>query len=558
MPISSQARTIENIWMVTREYDGLAGTGGVKDVSRQLAEALVRVKKEVTVILPLYGFIDPQAQGFFPLDGAFDVDMNYVGVERREDIKIWTRQQNGVRIFLVDANRYREKGGVYTYTAEEEKRNPLNQQGTAYHDYFAMNVLLQKATLALIIILDEKVDVIHCQDGHTALLPAMIRECEGFRHFFRNAGAVVTIHNAGQGYHQEVGDLAFAKENCGLPYRFILDNLLDGKFNPFLAASSYAVLNTVSENYARELQETDEDALTGWLGHRLLTRGVHLEGVTNGINPQDFSFAFCVEKSAKGVRSGHDACSEEDALTGKAASRQTLLRAIGKTTLPDVEQFGTLKNDDKLPLFTMVGRLTPQKGVDILLAALQKLLPEDKNFQVLIQGSGSRDLEEELAGLAENGKFRGRVCYLRGYSSPLAQQIYEAGDFFLIPSKYEPCGLTDFIAQLAGNIPIVHHVGGLVKVVDGVTGFAYHDHSPEALMSAMLRGLRFYRERPRDLRKIQKAAVAHIYKQYTWDQVVQNYLRLYQTSVNLLQGTERERRRALGRARVRAGSRVLI
>jgi starch synthase len=552
MSAKNQSKPIKNIWMVTREYNGLAGTGGVKDVCRQLAEALVRAKKKVTVVLPFYGFMEPERDDLIPLDISFDVDMNYVNVERHETVAIWQRQYNGVTLYLVYADRYREKGGIYTYTAEEEFENPFNLQGTAYHDYFAMNILLQKATLALCIILAEKPDVIHCQDAHTAVLPAMICENEGFRHYFRNTGALVTIHNAGHGYHQEVGDLPFAKEICGLPYRYILDHLLDGKFNPFLAAASSAVLNTVSENYARELQETDDDVMTGWLGHRLLTRGVHLEGITNGINPDDFIPGCNKGKQAAGA---FDPATGD--LSGKRKCKKSLLRAIDKKEVADIEQIGTLKFSPDQPLFTMIGRLMTQKGVDILVETLQKLLVQDRGFQVLIQGTGAREIEEELTALAEHKKNQGRICIMRGYNDGLANRIYAAGDFFLIPSRYEPCGLTDFIAQLAGNIPIVHHVGGLVKVVDGVTGFAYQDHSHEALMAAMLRAMQVFREQPATIRKMQKDAVLTIHKRFTWDKVMKHYMRLYRDAVHLRRAGERERLEAMGRVRVRVGNKML-
>jgi starch synthase len=108
--------------------------------------------------------------------------------------------------------------------------------------------------------------------------------------------------------------------------------------------------------------------------------------------------------------------------------------------------------------------------------------------------------------------------------------VYAAGDFFLIPSKYEPCGLTDFMAQLFGNLPIVHHVGGLVKVVDGETGFAYHQHSGVALAEAMQRAVGIYRASRATIRDMQKAAVALIHAQYTWDKVMGRYLELYDTA----------------------------
>ncbi|MDA8165246.1 MAG: glycogen/starch synthase [Desulfobacteraceae bacterium] len=533
----SPAPAISSVWLVTREYEGLAGAGGVKDFSRQLAGALARTGRRVRVVLPLYGFMQPEKLGFAPLDHAFDVDMPYVGVERRELVRIWERQerpaggpergQGSLAIYLLDAQRYREKGGVYTYTAAEEAANPLlHKQGAGHYDYFAMNVLLQKGALGLMIRLGERPEIIHCQDGHTAILPALMREIEGYRHHFAASGAVVTIHNAGRGYHQEVDDLPFAQVITGLPKRLITANLLDGGFDPFLAASSYAPLNTVSENYARELQETNDDLLTGWLGHHLAARGVKLAGITNGIEPEAYDPR---RPKPLGLAAGFDPAKGE--MAGKAKCRRALVRDIAGGAITGVTQEGALDPEGRGPLFTFIGRFTEQKGVDKLEDALASLLPHDPDFQVLIQGSGSREHEEALARLATAEPYRGRVCILRGYDPLLANQVFAAGDFLLVPSRYEPCGLTDFIAQLFGNLPIVHHVGGLVKVIDRKTGFAYKEHSSAALMGAMQSALRLYREQPATIAAMQREAVRVIHEQYTWETVVKQYLALYREAL---------------------------
>ena len=528
--------------MLSREYGAIAGAGGVKDVTRQLSEALARSGRSVNVVLPLYGFIDPKKLGFSALDISFEIDMPYVDTHRREYVRVFSNkpagstegekeQAPGVTIYLIDAQRFLEKKSIYTYTAEEEVENPFHRQGSGHYDYFAMNVLLQKAALALIIKLGERPDIIHCHDGHTAMLPAMIREIEGYRHYFSKTGAVVTIHNAGRGYHQEVGDLPFAEAITGLPAHIIKDNLLDEMFDPFLAASQYAVLNTVSENYARELRETDDDALTGWLGHRLLGRGVKLAGVTNGIDPAEYD----LEHPEKlGLPAGFSPLTRD--LTGKKNCRERLVddladNAVGKKTLGEVSQTGFLHKAPEQPLFTFVGRLTAQKGMDKLLGALETLLPLDRNFQVLILGSGAKEIESTLLRLATTEEYEGRICVLRGYSPELANKIYAAGDFFLIPSQYEPCGLTDFMAQLFGNLPIVHHIGGLVKVKNGVTGFSYLEHKSAALMGAMQRAIKVYRKHPEKITDMQQAAVECIHQHYTWDMILVQYLKLYQQAL---------------------------
>jgi starch synthase len=541
----STAAINNNIWIITREYGDLAGAGGVKDVTRQLAMALAKSGRAVSVVLPLYGSITPKRLGFARLELDFDLDMSYPQEERRELVTVW-HQKKEIDIYLIDSPRFREKTGIYTYTATDERHNPTHLQGTGHFDYFAMNILLQKAALCLAIQLEKRPDIIHCHDGHTALLPAMAREIDGFRHYFSKTGFVVTIHNAGLGYHQEIHDLAFARAISGLPARVIDGHLLAGAFDPFLAAASYAVMNTVSENYARELRETADDALTGFLGHALLKRGFILQGVTNGIDPADFdlqqytklglpagfepgSQALPDWGSSKSPAKGTIPAASNDK-TGKDLCRQDLCTAITNRSLTGVRQNGSVTFRPNHPLFTFIGRLSTQKGVDIMIEALKYFLPIDPTFQVLLLGNGQKEIEESLIELTEDPRYQGQVCLLRGFDPILANRVYAAGDFFLIPSKYEPCGLTDFMAQLFGNLPIVHHVGGLVKVLNGETGFAYHQHSGVALTEAMQRALDTYRSSRPTIMAMQRAAVSLIHAQYTWDKVMHRYLELYDTA----------------------------
>jgi len=530
--------------MVSREYDGLAGAGGVKDVCRQLAETLAGSGQcSVRVVMPRYGFMDAAAMGFIPLDlpaapclgksrqqsDSFAVDMNYGDEQRREMVSIWQAVMKGVTIYLVEADRFAEKMGVYTYTAAEEQASSWQRQGSGHYDYFAMNILLQKAALGLMIILGERPDVIHCQDGHAAVLAAMIRETEGYRHYFRHTGVVVTIHNAGIGYHQEVDDLLFATAITGLPANVVNRSLLGKAFDPFIAASRYAVMNTVSEQYARELQETAEDARTGWLGHNLQIRGVTLAGVTNGINPRDFD---ATRGKELGLPAGFDL--SRGRLAGKRTAKESLLRSLAsRRKRASLTQFGRLDMLPDVPLLTFIGRLTAQKGVDLLIASFADLLVEDREFQLLILGGGNPELELELTEMAESEEFAGRICFLRGYDQQLALKIYAAGDFFLIPSLYEPCGLTDYIAQLFGNLPIVHHVGGLVKVIDGETGFAYTEHSPAALTEAIRRALSLYRTEPEGIRAMQQKAFRRVRENHSWDRVREQYFALYDKAAQL-------------------------
>jgi len=520
--------------MFSREYGGLAGAGGVKDVVSQLATALAAWnRRKVSVVLPRYGFMDPAGLGFTrlkdPLDPdrllEFDVPMNYTDLERTERVRVWFRVIDGVILYLLGAERFNEKQGVYTYTREEFQRESWKIQGMGHLDYFAMNILLQKAGLDLIMLLDEKPQVIHCHDGHTAVAPAIMKEIPGYRNFFRDTAAVVSIHNAGVGYHQEVSDLPFVRAITGLPWRVINNSLLEHSFDPFLAAAPYAAISTVSENYASELQLTDADYLTGWLGHRLLDSGVKISGITNGIDPQEINPR---EPEKMGIAAGFDVGDRSDDLAGKGVCKQDLLDYVALAPGEDEEnRIGYVAQDHSVPLYTFIGRLSEQKGVDILVDAIRLFLDTEPDAAFVCLGSGGELLEKALAAVTQ--QYEGRICFLQGYNPALANRVYAAGDFFVIPSRYEPCGLTDFIAQLFGSLPIVHHIGGLVKVIDGETGFAYHDNSPEVLNEALHTARQAFADKER-MRTMQIAAVDKIYKMHTWKRVMKSYVQLYKDS----------------------------
>ncbi len=534
--METNTKQVKSVWMFTREYGTLAGAGGVKDVAAQLSKTLARwTARKVHVVLPLYGFMDPIALGFEPLvdpdfpdrNLSYDIAMNYEARERTERIHVWTKISDRVRIYLLESERYREKAGVYTYTREEFQRESWKVQGAGHVDYFAMNVLLQKAGLELMVLLKQRPEIVHCHDGHTAIVPALMRELPGYRSYFRQTASVVTIHNAGIGYHQEVSDLNFVQAITGLPWRVINDSCLEHSFDPFIAAGKYCTMTTVSENYARELQETEDDYLTGWLGHRLKDINVTIHGITNGIDPADFDPS---RSDTDGLAKTYDVSDLTDNLAGKAACKDDLLATLAQPPEEEENRVGFLSGKSQWPLYSFIGRLSTQKGVDILAEAVRLFLLNQANAQVVFLGNGGTYEESLLTDLAEDDLCRGRVCFLRGFDSGIANMVYAAGDFFVIPSRYEPCGLTDYIAQLFGNLPIVHHVGGLVKVVDGKTGFAYTENNPEILMETMVRAGEVYKNK-KLMRQMQRDSVVKIERHHTWSQVMKSYSNLYKQGI---------------------------
>ncbi len=507
-----------SIWHVTREYAGIAEAGGVKDVVRGLAEAQARAGSTPVVILPRYGFARVPGRLGHPV-ASFTIslaDHDRGNQVFDEAVEVRDAELNEVRLLLVESPRFSALRDVYTYTAEDERENHWKKKGTGHWDSHQLNLLLQRAALEVARSLGAPPDVFHCHDGHTSFLPALMREEAGYGRAFDGTSAVVTIHNAGKGYHQEIWDPGFASALTGLPRSVIDRGLLNGAADPLLLAGAYARLVTVSERYAEELLAERGEEMAGGLGRALRERGIRLQGITNGIDPRPWDPR---TPDRAGIPHGFDPQTGD--LAGKKKCRQQLGRLV---PLNDPEP--------AVPMYAFVGRLTGQKGIDVLFQSLKALLggPRDRRFVIL--GTGEKEMEAMLARLAADPASGGRLVFLPRYDPNLASLIYAASDFFLIPSAYEPCGLTDFIAQIMGGVPLVHRVGGLVKVRDGETGFSYERHSPEDLTAAVERTTRIFMEEPGVLETIRRTAFREIFQRHTWDHVLADaYLPLYQAVI---------------------------
>ncbi len=537
-PKTVRQPSIKRVVHVSREYGALAGAGGIKDVVEGLAKASAVLGIDTHVFLPFYRLTEENAEPALKETWSFPVPMHYPTERRFEHVTILSAElQPHLHAHLVKTDRYRwlyeevggiERRGIYQYTEQEARalgRPGLKGQG--YSDFFAMNVLLVKATLGALGRMSDKPDVIHCHDGHAALLPVLAQaSTEGFDPFLGFVPSVLTIHNAGIGYHQEVADIEFAASICGLPREVVHGCLFDGKFDPLYAGGLFCSrLNTVSENYAHELQHSGKDAATGWLGHALASQGVELVGITNGVDVEKYD----PKNAVPGLPAAFDPRSGD--LSGKEICKKITLGTVAGKDLPlNVRAEGACPYHPDVPLVTFIGRLEKQKGVEVLADALEDLFAADEDVLFLALGTGAPDAEARFRHLAD--RFRGRVCIALGYNPALADQIYAAGDFLLIPSQYEPCGLTDFYAQLLGNIPLVHRVGGLVKTVDGRFGLSYVGGKAE-LLECLRRALAMYREKEKaTMRRIQADAASNVHKNFTWAKVLEKkYLPLYNEAI---------------------------
>lgn len=450
---------VRTVWIVAREYAGIAEAGGVKNVSCSLAEGLVRSGREVTVFIPRYGCVTN------PSDRLFSCTVH---VSRKtQPVSFSVAVIRGVKIVFVESPLFSRKQDVYVYTADEARTVPGAVRGKGHIDVDTMNMLFQSSVLAYAERTGSVPDILHCQDAHTAILPALVRTDPVLKVTFRNTRLLVTIHNAGPGYRQNIIGLAHAAGLTGLPKSLLERALLNGRIEPFLLAADYAVLTTVSPWYAKELTCKESDRFTGGLSGEFLSRGIQVTGITNGIDYERYDptdparsllpFSF---DPLSGNLSG------KYRLRGAFAERVSLAAAGGELT-----SYGSLEPAAHAVYYSYHGRIALQKGLDVLEKAAHVVLASQNEARFLVVGQGDPVLESLLVRASE--RYPGRFMYVRGYERSLARMAVALSDFIVLPSLFEPCGLEDYIGQIYGTLPVAHAVGGLQKVEEGRTGFLY-------------------------------------------------------------------------------------
>ena len=414
---------------------------------------------------------------------------------RLPDLDTWSRMTDEpltvrassvgpVRLLLVDSPRFAEKRDVYTWTAEDERENQHRRKGTGHWDAHHLNLLLQRGALEAAIAL--------ARVPRGVPLPRRPRRVPARD---RSRGGPPGAAAAGQphgGHHPQrrrgipPGDLGsrIACRFTGLDEAVIAKGVLRGKADPFLLAASYASLNTVSEQYAAEILAERDAEVAGGLGRAYRERGVPLTGITNGVDGDAWDPR---HPRRSGLPAAFDPGSGD--LAGKRACRQALTARVGPRSAAEQPQ---------APLFSFVGRLTGQKGIDVLQAAIRILAGSGDCPPFIVLGTGEAAAEGMMHALARD--MADRVAFVAAWDPALADLIYAAADFLVVPSVYEPCGLADFHGQAVGAVPLVHAVGGLRKVRDGETGYSYGNQDPATLAAAIRRCARIHREDTRSAR----------------------------------------------------------
>ena len=484
------------IAIVASEVAPFSKTGGLADVAGALPIALSHLGHEVVVITPLYRAARESAARLGMELEECNVSAHFpVGGSEQEVHFVKSRLPGSkVPVFLLANENYYSRAGLYVNPATNED----------YPDNSERFICLARGALEACFELGFKPDVFHCNDWQTGLLPVYLRHL--YHTYFQGAASILTVHNlAYQGLFWS-GDMNLT----GLPWELFNWRMLEfyGKLS-FLKAGlvSADLLTTVSRKYAEEIQT---EAFGMGLDGVLRERAGDLFGIVNGVDYNVWD-----PKADKLIASNYSA----DDASGKDECKRALQERFKLPAEADV------------PVIGMIGRLASHKGVDLVADGLDQMLERD--MQLVVLGTGEPALQDQLTELA--AAHPERIGVFIGFDESLAHAIEAGSDMFLMPSRFEPCGLNQLYSLRYGTVPIVSSTGGLADTVTNyspatakagkATGFCFETGSVGKMVKAVARAVDLYREDRDCWRKLQLAGMR---QDWSWERSAAEYVSVYE------------------------------
>ena len=447
-----------NIVFIASEASPLAKTGGLADVAGSLPHALQMLGHTVTVIMPFYR---QQIAASGIETTALNTSIEMWADELERHCPLHEAIVDGLRFILIEQDDLYDREGIYGPT------------GGAYDDNLLRFLLFDRVALEAAAQLGSPVDILHCHDWQTGMIPLLLSTQYQHHPEIASAKCVYTIHNlAYQGN--------FAADwihRLGIPsHHFHPDGYeFHAQINCMKAgiASSHAI-TTVSPSYGKEILTAEYGCeLQGFLQNH----SHKLSGIVNGLDIDDWD---PTTDSSLAATFG----------PGKIAGKKKCKKAL--------QEAGGLDVSADTPLLVLISRLAEQKGIDLLLANAATWL--ERGYQIAVLGSGDPDNEQALHDLADANP--SQMYFYRGFNETLARQIYAGGDIFLMPSRFEPCGLGQLMAMRYGTVPVVRATGGLIDTVidyadnkSKATGVHFTNATAEAFDVALEQTIALYRNK---------------------------------------------------------------
>ena len=479
------------VLIASTEMAPFAKTGGLADVAAALPKALRRIGVEADCILPLYRGLDRQG---FPLSQSGPAIRVPMGHREESGVVMETDADNGVRAFLARNDRYFDREFFY------------GTKDGDYVDNCERFAFFCKSILEWIARSGRRYDILHCNEWQTALIPAYVKTLYSNEEAFRSTGTVMTLHNIGYQGLFWTHDLPFT----GLGWELFTPQGIEffGRINLLKAGLVFSdVLSTVSPTYSREIQTKEYGyGLEGILQ----ARQEDLFGILNGVDYDEWN-----PKTDRLIAARYS----NHSLAGKTACRADLLAEFGWA--------GTVSE----PVIGFIGRLTDQKGLDLLVQIGGWLV--NQSVRLVVLGTGERKYEEAMEDLAR--RHPNRVSLRLGFDNRLAHKIQAGADIFLMPSRYEPCGLTQICSLKYGTVPVVRNTGGLADTVvdadedpSGGTGFKFNGYNEGELTSAISRALAACAVSRRWKAIVQRGMKMN----FSWEASAREYVALYDRALN--------------------------
>lgn len=475
-----------NILLASSEVYPFSKTGGLADMVGALAGALTKAGHEARVVTPLYRGIREKFPAMRKVDWKFNLPLGQKWVQAG----LWELEMpSGWKVYFIEHPGYYDRAGIYL------------ERNLSYPDNAERFIFFSKCVVHLARYLDWRPAVVHVHDWQTGLVPALMQH-QRHEGWGNPAETCLTIHNLA--YQGVFPESAFALSNLPKSYFHTDGAEFFGLLNCLKAGIAYAdFITTVSPRYAREI--TTEEFGCG-LDGLLRRRQSHLAGILNGVDYREWN-----------TTKNHHLFKPYSVgrMTGKKINKQELQKLVG------------LPAEASVPLFGTISRLAEQKGIDIQLGALSEMLNTKLQFVVL--GSGSAEYERGYRELAQ--RFPDKVAVRFGYDEALAHRIEAACDFFLMPSRFEPCGLNQMYSLRYGTIPIVRSVGGLDDTVvdwtenpQKATGIKFQEYSSRSLAKAIRKALVLFSQ-PKLFQLCRRNAMM---ADFSWDRTVAEYTAIYQ------------------------------
>jgi len=481
------------ILYLASEVAPFAKAGGLADVTGALPKALKGLNQEIRLMIPKYKFINERKYILREVIRLREIPVTINGKTEIANVKSAFLPDSKVQIYFIEIGDFFNRPGIYVDPATNKP----------YEDNAERFAYFSKAALETLKILSWQPEIIHCNDWQTAFIPVYLKTIFQAEPFFTGVKTIFTLHNlTSQG--------SFPKETA---QKIDFDESQtreggmfnkDGKLNLTKAAIHFSdFITTVSETYADEIIK--DDAIGFGFGSLLDEKGEKFEGILNGVD-----YAVWSPEKDKSIPNRYSA---ED-LSGKQENKKALTMRLG------------FEYKENVPLLGIISKINEQKGIDLIAEAMEEILKLD--IQISIHGEGDKELIKILTDYAK--KNPQKLSINLTYDDKMAHLIEAGSDIFLMPSRYEPCGLNQIYSLKYGTVPIVSAVGGLFDTVEDLdeendegTGFIIETLSAKEIVKAVKRAVDYYKK-TEQWTNLQKRIME---EDFSWEISAKRYLDIY-------------------------------